>query len=136
MPWLKVDFYKHDGSSQLTVIFFHTGLRAILEENDYIYLDTVSRLYFAYADTFLGLPDDTSLTHIYFLYTSVINQLCLPTTPHFGVLKLWITCLHTLKSPRRRSGACFGHLVNNTSANGSSTFWTVCHIMTYQRLII
>lgn len=74
-PGLRVDFSKHEGSSQLNGIFVQDGLRGMLEGKDYRTLDCFFPFIFAYVDSWLGYSEEAPLTKIHVLYTDLVNRL-------------------------------------------------------------
>ena len=75
MPGVKVDFSKHEGSSQLNGIFVQDGLRGMLEGKDYRTLDMFFPFIFGYVDSWLGYAEDAPLTKIHVMYTDLVNRL-------------------------------------------------------------
>lgn len=74
MPGVKVDFSKHEGSSQLNGIFVQDGLRGMLEGKDYRTLDMSFPFIFGYVGTWLGYYEDASLTRVHVMYTDLVNR--------------------------------------------------------------
>lgn len=71
MPGLKLDFSKHDGSSQLNGILLQTGLRGMLEGNDCSALELFFSFVFPYVDTWMGYKDGSLLTQIHVRYAEI-----------------------------------------------------------------
>lgn len=69
MLGMKLDFWKHEVSSQLNGIYIQVGLRGMLEGNVYRALNVFFSLFFANSDTWMGYENEAPSTKFHFQYT-------------------------------------------------------------------
>lgn len=79
MLGLHDDFSRDQNTDLLVAFFTPTGIKMMLEENDYCAVDADIQFPAAFIDRFMGCLDSAFLTPICTLYSDIVNALVFKT---------------------------------------------------------